>query len=367
MQKLLYTVAFVSLLFSCQSKKDNATKPLQLTVTAPMLVDTTFSVDYIADIQSKQNVEIRSKINGYLEKIYVDEGSHVKAGQVLFKLSNIDFQQEVRKSQALLRSAVAQAKSAKLELQNVQKLYDKNIVSKAELDQVQIQLELAQAKIEEAQAHEQSAQFNLSLTTIKAPFDGVIHRIPFKLGSLINDGTLLTTLSNNTEVYAYFNVSEKEYLSLTQSNNMHLDAEISLLLANNQPHKYPGIIENQDGEFDRGTGNIAFRAKFPNPELLIKHGSTGKVRLNRPLKKAMIIPQKATYEIQDKLYVYVVTQEAKVVSKNIKIKQRLPHLFVLESGLSASDKILFEGLQNIKDGDKIEPRFVPLNQLNINN
>lgn len=366
MNKILLVVPMVFSIVCCRPKKEQENKIQTFTITQPIVVDTSITADYVASIQSKQNVEIRSKVKGYLDKIYVEEGSMVNSGQVLFKLSSVEFQQEVKRSQALLKLAVADAKSAELELQNTQRLFAKGIVSKSELDKAKILVESANAKIEEAQAHLQSAEFHLSQTVIKAPFDGIINRIPFKMGSLIDDGTLLTTLSNNQEVFAYFYVSEKEYLSLKSNKNLNLNSKITLLLANNKPHLYKGNIENEDGEFDLSTGNIAFRVRFANPDLLIKHGSTGKIRLFTDLKDAMIIPQKSTFEIQDQVYVFVIDQNNVVRSRNIKIKHRLPHLFVVEKGLTTADKIVFEGIQNIKDGDQIQPKLLRMSELDLN-
>jgi membrane fusion protein (multidrug efflux system) len=203
----------------------------------------------------------------------------------------------------------------------------------------------------------------LSFAEIKAPFDGIIDRIPFKKGSMIDEGDLLTTLSNNNEVFAYFNVSEKEYLNIRAQKASLEKNKITLVLADNNPHKYKGNIETIDGEFDKNTGNIAFRAKFSNPEILLRHGSSGKVQIVNELKHVLIIPQKSTFEIQDKYYVFVVSQTGIVSSKNIIVKQTLPHLFVIDNSLSTGDKIIFEGIQNVKDGDKIQPEFTSLKQI----
>jgi membrane fusion protein (multidrug efflux system) len=326
-------------------------------------MDTTYTIEYVAEIQSLQNVEIRAKIKGYIEKIYVDEGRPVKAGQTLFSISNKEFNQELLKAKAILKTAVAEAKTAELELQNVKTLSDKNIVSKTELEKAKVNLDAANARIDEAKANEATANINLSFSEIKAPFDGTINLIPFKTGSLIDEGTLLTKLSNNKEVFAYFNVSEKEYLGYTTQKENEEKNNITLLLANGQAHKYKGAVETIEGEFDRNTGNIAFRAKFPNPDLLLKHGSSGKVQLTNDIKNALIIPQKSTYEIQDKFYVFVVDANNVVKQRNIVIKQRLPHLYVIESGLAASDKIIYEGIQNVKEGDKILTEFISLKQV----
>lgn len=348
---------------ACTLTEENKSEVGKFPVTSPLAMDTTYTSEYVAEIQSLQNIEIRAKINGYIEKIYVDEGKPVKAGQTLFSITNKAFKQELLKAKAMLKTSISEAKSTEIELQNVKKLSDKNIVSKTELEKAQANFEAANARIEEAKANEASANLNLSLAEIKAPFDGTINRIPFKSGSLIDEGTLLTTLSNNKEVFAYFNVSEKEYLGYTTKKENGEKDNITLLLANGQTHKYKGTVETIEGEFNKNTGNISFRAKFPNPDLLLKHGSSGKVQLNNDIKNALLVPQKATFEIQDKFYVFVVDANNVVKQRNIVIKQRLPHLFVIERGLSTTDKIIYEGIQNVKEGDKILSDFVPMKQI----
>jgi membrane fusion protein (multidrug efflux system) len=363
MNKIVLLFSIVVGFAACTSPEENKTEAGKFPVTSPLSMDTTYTIEYVAEIQSLQNVEIRAKIKGYIEKIYVDEGRPVKAGQTLFSIGNKEFNQELLKAKAMLKSAIAEAKTAELELQNVKTLSDKNIVSKTELEKAQANLDAANARIDEAKANEATANINLSFSEIKAPFDGTINLIPFKTGSLIDEGTLLTKLSNNKEVFAYFNVSEKEYLGYTTQKENEEKNNITLLLANGQAHKYKGAVETIEGEFDRSTGNIAFRAKFPNPDLLLKHGSSGKVQLTNDIKNALIIPQKSTYEIQDKFYVFVVDANNVVKQRNIVIKQRLPHLYVIESGLAASDKMIYEGIQNVKEGDKILTEFISLKQV----
>jgi membrane fusion protein (multidrug efflux system) len=337
------SLAIAVIFTACTSKKEEKSEEGTYTITSPLLMDTSFTKEYVAQIQSLQNIEIRAKVEGYLESINVDEGQHVNAGQVLFNIMPKEYQAELAK-------AKAEAKSAEIEWQNVKTLAEKNIVSNSEVA-------MAQAKFDEAKAEEALAELHVSFTEIKAPFEGTIDRIKFKVGSLIDEGTLLTTLSNNKEVYAYFNVAEVEYLDY-KAHNKDVKDNATLLLANNQPHKYKGTIETIEGEFDNTTGNIAFRAKFPNPDLLLKHGETGKVQLRVDLKNALIIPQKATYEIQDKDYVYVVDQNNVLKSRNITIKQKLSNLYVIDAGLSPNDKILLDGIQSVKDDDKIKTEFV---------
>lgn len=348
---------------ACNSKKEEKPTVEKFPITSPIVIDTTYTNDYPAEIQSIQNVEIRSKINGYIEKIHVDEGETVKAGQLLFSIASQTYQKELVASKALVKKALAEAKNAELDLQNVKLLADKNIVSKTELEKAQANYTAALAQIEESRADESTAEIHLAMAKIKAPFDGTINRIPFKAGSLVNEGALLTTISNNSFMYAYFNVSEKEYLLFASKAKKEERGNITLLLANNEPHKYKGTIETIEGEIDPNTGNIAFRAKFPNPELLLKHGSSGKIQLTNNLHNALIIPQKTTFEIQDKLYVYTVDKNNTIHSQNITVKQQIPHLYIIDSGLTPKDKIIFEGIQSLNEGDKIIPEFIPMKKL----
>jgi membrane fusion protein (multidrug efflux system) len=279
-----------------------------------------------------------------MQNIYVDEGQSVKAGQLLFRIMPKMYEAELMKAQA-------EAKSVEIELQNTKTLADKNVVSKNELT-------MAQAKLDQAKAEVALAKLHLSFTEIKAPFDGTIDRIPLKLGSLVDEGELLTNLSDNSQMFAYFNVSEPEYLDYQTNIKGRGDNKVSLLLANSQPLKYKGEVETVESEFDNETGNIAFRARFPNPDKLLKNGETGKVQMTVPLKGALIIPQKATYEIQDKVYVFVVDKNGVVRSRNISISSRMPDLYVVGNTLSENDKILLEGVQKVKDDDKIKYEFI---------
>ena len=261
------------------------------------------------------------------------------AGQVLFRIMPKAYEAELLKAQA-------EAKAAEIELQNARSLAEKNIVSKNEQA-------VAQAKLDQAKAEMALAKLHLSFTEIRAPFDGTIDRIPFKLGNDIDEGGLLTSLSDNSQMFAYFNVSEPEYLDYATNAKSRGDNKVSLLLANNQPLRYKGDVETIESEFNNETGNIAFRARFPNPDKLLKNGETGKVLMTIPLKNALVIPQKATYEIQDKLYVFVVDNNNKVRSRNIAIRGQMPDMYVVENGLSETDKIVLEGVQKVKDNDKI--------------
>ncbi len=327
-------------LVSCTTKTEEKEEEGKYTVTNPVKIDTSFTKEYVSQIRSVRNVEIRAQEKGYLQNIYVDEGQFVKAGQLLFKIMPTMYQAELLKAEA-------EAQAAQIELQNAKTLADKNVVSKSEQA-------LAQAKLEQAKAEVALAKLHLSFTEIRAPFAGTIDRIPLKLGSLIDEGELLTSLSDNSQMFAYFNVSEPEYLEYQTNAKGRADSKVSLLLANNEPLKYKGKVEVIESEFDSETGNIAFRASFPNPDKLLKNGETGKVMMKVPVRQTLVIPQKSTYEIQDKKYVFVVDTNNTVKSREITIKGSMPDLYVVESGIAQTDKILLEGVQKVKEDDKIK-------------
>lgn len=339
------TIAFTGLiallcLTSCTTKKEEKEEQGKFTVTNAAIIDTSFTKQYVSQIRSVRDIEIRAQEKGFLEKIYVDEGQSVKAGQLLFKIMPKMYEAELLKAQS-------EAKAAEIELQNAKTLADKNIVSKSEQA-------VAQAKLEQARAEVSLAKLHLSFTEIRAPFDGTIDRIPKKLGSLIDEGELLTTLSDNSQVYAYFNLSEPEYLEYQTNIKGRGDSKVGLLLASNEPFNYKGNVELVESEFDSETGNIAFRAKFPNPNKLLKNGETGSVMMTVPVKNALIIPQKTTYEIQDKMYVFVLDNKNVVRSREITIAGTMPDLYVIKSGITKNDKILLEGVQKVKDDDVIK-------------
>jgi len=346
MKRIVVFTGLIALLCqtSCTPKKEEKEEAVKFTATSPLKADTIFTKQYVSQIRSVRNIEIRAQEKGFLQNIYVDEGQFVKAGQVLFKIMPKILEAEVMKAQAELNAA-------EIELQNAKSLVEKNVISKNEQA-------MAQAKVDQAKAELSLAKIHLSFTEIKAPFDGTIDRIPLKLGSLVDEGALLTSLSDNSQMFAYFNVSEPEYLDYQTNIKERGSKKVDLLLANNQPLKYKGEVEVIESEFDSETGNIAFRARFPNNDKLLKHGETGKVLMTLPLKNALIIPQKATYEIQDKLYVFVIDKNGSVKSRNITISGQMPDLYVIKSGLAENDKILLEGVQKVKEDEKVQYEFV---------
>lgn len=352
------------ILFSCKQNSGLITENQEsYKVFNPHILDTVFIKEYVADIHSLRNVEIRTRVKGFIEKIHVDEGKPVREGQLLFTLGGRELKENVLRATASLKSLIAEQKVAEVELRNTRMLAEKKVISSTELDMAIARKEAVEAKIDEAKAALAIANLNLSFAEIRAPFDGVINRIPFKTGSVVAEGDLLTTLSNNKEVFAYFNVSEKEFFDFIQKDSLGKMADVSLLMANNEMFPFKGKVETVENEIDKATGNVAFRARFKNPELMLKHGASGKIQVREELKKALVIPQKSTFEIQDKIYVFIVDSSNTIKVRNVIPKLRLTHLYVVESGLNTEDRVLFEGIQQVKEGSKITPLALPFHDI----
>jgi len=364
---VLLAVAGSLLVTGCSSEKNKSHTSVEqeLPVLQIDARDTLLRRTYVANINAYQNVELRAKVAGFLEKIFVDEGQFVKKGEPLFALNDAEYKVQLSEASAFLASTKAEVKMAEVELARVEGLVKKNIVTKSELDLAQAKLNAAQAKVQEAVAREEKANIGLSQTLIRAPFSGVIDRIPHKIGSLIEEGTLLTTLSDVHSMHVYFKVSENEYLQFIKNGGMKENAgqQIKLQLSDRTDYPYAGKIETMDGEIEKETGSIAFRASFPNPDKLLKHGASGKIILNSTVDDAILIPQRSVFEIQDKNYVFVLNNENKVSMRSIEPDTRLEDLILVKSGLQDGDRIVYEGVQNIKEGNTIKPRLLSFNAL----
>ena len=314
---------------------------------------------YVGDIQAVRNVQIYARVKGYLENIHVDEGQEVKKGQLLFQINSEEYQTELATAKANLQSVIAEAKAMEFEVNRTKDLVAKNVVSQSELDVAKARYDALAAKIEAARSAESSAAIHLAYTNIRAPFDGVIDRIPYKIGSLINEGTLLTTVSDIKAVNVYFNVSEREYLEFVKSDREgNGEGIVDLYLADGSLFPNKGKIETLEGEFDEGTGSIAFRARFLNAEKMLKHGSSGTVRVTNTIDSSLLVPQKAVFEIQDKSYVFVVDDSSKIKQRSFIPKTRTGLFYVVESGLEPGEKIVYEGTQSLKEGQTIKTRPV---------
>ncbi len=291
--------------------------------------------------------------DGYLKPIRIKEGQRVKAGDVLFEVNPVLYE-------AKWEAEIAEVNLADLELQYTKTLVEKNAVSKNEVP-------LYMAKLKKAEARRDLAKAELDFTKVKAPFDGIIDRLHEQQGSLIKERDILTTLSDNSVMWVYFNVPERDYLKYMASSDQEKEEQrIELVLASGSKFKYPGNFRPFDpnpkqragaieSRFNNEVGTVPFRADFPNPDRLLRHGMTGNVLIRRPLKNAVVIPQRATFEILEKRYVYVISSEDGVVhQREITIRNELEDIYVIKEGLTVNDKFVYEGIQHVRDGQRLE-------------
>ncbi|MCC5939487.1 MAG: efflux RND transporter periplasmic adaptor subunit [Lunatimonas sp.] len=373
---LIVLVVLISSCSSGNSKDNQANKLLEIPVLSLEQMTIEIPQTYVADIQARQFVEVRSKIQGFVEKIYVDEGEIVRKDQPLFQLSSTEYNELVNSATAKLMQSKAEEKGASLEVERLKILVDKNIFSSSELELAQSRLDMARSAIMESEAMLKNARLGLSYTTIRAPFDGMVDRIPYKTGSLINSGDLLTNITDIDEIFAYYKITENEYLEYmrgridrenfkkesTEGLRHALEAtleeekeEITLILSDGQLYQHVGKVETMEADFEKGTGSIALRVRFPNPDGLLKHGASGKVQMTKPLENIFLIPQKATFEIQDYTYIYLVDADNKAQIRSFRPKGRYG-LFYIADDFQEGDRIILEGIQLLKDGVAVNPQ-----------
>lgn len=319
-----------------EKQEENA----RLEATTPLRQDTIVTREYVCQIHAIRHIEVRALERGYIQNIFVDEGQLVNQGRPMFKIMPTVYQ-------AKLLKAKAEANTANVEYLNTKALADRNIVSPNELA-------LAKARLDKANAEVKLTEAHLSFTDINAPFDGIMDHLEVRSGSLVEEGTLLTTLSDISKTWVYFNVPEAEYLDYKIHKRGNEPTKVKLRMANGQIFNQTGIVETIEADFDNTTGTIEFRATFPNPDKLLRHGETGTILMEKPYPNAMLIPQKATFEILDKTYVYVINPEGKLEQRLINIEATLPHLFIVKDGLKDDDRVLLEGLRKVHPGQAVE-------------
>jgi membrane fusion protein (multidrug efflux system) len=328
------------------------------------LKSATLNTDFPASIQGQENIEIRPRVEGYIDKIYVDEGAVVKTGQPLFKISAPEYEQEVRTASASIKSAQAAVSSAKLAVNKVKPLVEKGIISKYDLESAQYSYESALATLAQANAALVNAKTNLGYTTVTSPVNGVVGSIPFRLGSLVssNNADPLTTVSSIGNVYAYFAVNEKILLNFqstgskgTLAQKIKQIPEVSLLLSDGSTYPEKGRIETVNGLINTETGSVNIRARFPNPRGIIRSGSSTTVRIPNAVKDAILVPQSATFELQDKTFAVTVGKDGKTKNVNItKMESTAGNYYVVTEGLKSGDQIVLEGVASLKDGSEIK-------------
>ncbi len=373
--RIIVLISSIILLQNCTkaAENSNAAPPApELPVYSVITSPATVYQEFPTALEGKNNVEIRSQVDGYLDKIYVEEGAYVRAGQPLFKIDSRSYGEQMNMASANLQAANANIQKAKVEVDRLEPLVAAKVVSDVQLRTAKANYTAAVAAASQARASVGSARINVGFTTITAPVSGYIGRIPYKKGSLISrtDPNPLTLLSDISEIYAYFSLSEldfiafqKKYPGATLSEKLKNMPMVELVIADNSIYGEKGKMSIVDGQFDKTTGAISVRAVFPNAGGILRTGNTGRVRMPQLFNKTLVIPQESTYEIQDKTYVYVLGKDNKVTGKPVKISGKTDSYYFISEGLAAGDKIVFTGLGTLKDGVSIRPKAISSDSL----
>lgn len=336
------------LFIGCHNNHHQEHESSTFTVVQPTQKDTVLYKEYVAQIRAHKHIELRAIEQGYLEQISVDEGAKVSKGDLMFTTLPSIYQAELSKAKSI-------ARVAQIEYNNALNLFQENIISDNELALFEAEYEKAKAEVNLSETH-------LNFSKIRAPFEGIMDRLLVREGSLLDEGEILTSLSDNTTMWVYFNVPEAEYLNYIQRIEDQ-QKHVSLMLPNGSLFEGIGTIDAIMGEFDNTTGTIGFRASFKNPKGILRHGETGDIVIPIPYTKALLIPQKATFQILDKTYVFKVSTSGEVIQTEISVKGELPDLFIVDSGLSSSDHILVDGIRLVKNHQTIATRTVSFDEL----
>ncbi len=321
------------------------------------------STSYPATIKGIQDIEIRPKVSGFITKVHVDEGDFVRRGQVLFSIDRVQYEAAVKSAEAAVRVARTAVSTQKLTVKNKKMLHEKKIISDYDMEMAENQLASAEAELASARAQLIDARNNLSFCSVTSPSDGVVGTIPYRVGSLVSSTTAeaLTTVSNISKMYVYFSMTEKQLLEYTKGADGVKGAlaaipAVSLQLADGSTYNQTGKVTNVSGVIDIATGSVSMRATFDNPQKILRSGGSGSVVFPIHMDNAILVPQKATYEIQDKHFVYVVGKDNKVKNTEITVlPQNDGTNFVVTGGLKAGERIVVEGVNTLSDGMAIKP------------
>ncbi|WP_316821802.1 efflux RND transporter periplasmic adaptor subunit [Pedobacter gandavensis] len=364
--KSIFLLSTAVFLFGCAAEPATeiaAPAPTLPVVAISKTSETTF-LEYPASLQGAVDVEIRPQVTGVLEQVLVNEGALVHAGQPLFKINALPFLEQLNNAKANQRAAEAAVLNAQLEVDKLIPLVQNKVVSDFQLKTAKTAHQIALANVAQAKASVGTAQINMGYTLIKAPVSGYIGRLPKKQGSLVSaaDPLPLTNLSDVHEIRVYFSLGEADFINFkakypseTTAGKLKNLAPVSLILSDNSVYAQQGKIDMIDGQFDKNTGSITLRASFPNAEGLLRSGNTGKVRMSLEHDQAMLVPQSATVEVQDKVFVYTVDQHNKVSKQPIKVIGTSGTNYLIKEGLKSGDRIVSKGFEILKDGDAIVP------------
>ena len=368
MKLLLAAALLIGLMLSCSPDKNGqpqaAAAPPALPVYTIASATAVTDSEYPAALQGTVDIEIRPQVNGNLEKIFVDEGALVTKGQPLFKINEQPYREQLNNALASFHAAEAALINTQLEIDKLTPLVQNKVVSDYQLKTAKASHKIAQANLEQAKAMVGTAKINLGYTTITAPVSGYIGRLPKKQGSLINvaDAEPLTKLSDVHEVYAYFSLGEADFIKFkaqysgtTINDKIKHLAPVSLVLADNSDYPVTGKIDMVDGQFDKNTGAITLRAKFANAQGLLRSGNTGRIRLSLPHDNAILVPQSATIEMQDKVFVFTVEKENKVTKMPVTVIGKTGTDYLIGDGVKSGDQIVLSGIDKLQDGQVIQP------------
>jgi len=361
---------------ACKQKTGDAgypqMPPQELPVITVSSVPATTYQYYTASLQGSRDIEIRPQVDGYINSIYVDEGARVKKGQLLFKIDPQPYLEQLNNANALYMAAKASLEDAEINVNKLVPLVENNVISEVQLKSAQAAYNVAKANVAQTSAAVQSARINLGYTSITAPASGYIGRIPYKMGSLVGRSTAdpLTVLSETKDVRAYFSMSElnfqqfkDQFAGNTIEEKIKQMPPVELVLATDSVYPQKGKVELAEGQFDKTTGTINFRATFPNAQGLLRSGNTGKVRIVRNLGNSIVIPQEATFELQDKIFVYAVGDSNKVASRPITVAGTSGNYYLVQGGINQGEKIVYTGLDRLRDGAVIQPKPMSLDSL----
>lgn len=321
------------------------------------------STSYPATIKGIQDIEIRPKVGGFITKVHVDEGDFVHKGQVLFSIDRVQYEAAVKSAEAAVRVAKTTVSTQELTVKNKKMLHSQGIISDYDMEMAENELASAQAQLASANAQLVDAKNNLSFCSVTSPSDGVVGTIPYRVGSLVSSTTAepLTTVSNISEMYVYFSMTEKQLLEYTKGTDGVQGAlaaipPVNLRLVDGSLYDQTGKVTNVSGVIDIATGSVSMRATFDNPQKILRSGGTGSIVIPVRDSSAIQVPQKATYEIQDKRFVYVVGKNNKVKNTEITVlSQNDGTNYVVTSGLKVGDRIVVEGINTLNDGMAIKP------------
>jgi len=375
-QLAVFVLISAFVLFACKSKTGDAgypqMPPQELPViTVSSLPATTYQY-YTASLQGSRDIEIRPQVDGYINKIYVDEGASVKKGQLLFKIDPQPYMEQLNNANALYMAAKASLEDAEINVNKLVPLVQNNVISDVQLKSAQAALNVAKANVAQTSAAVQSARINLGYTSITAPASGYIGSIPYKTGSLVGRSTPdpLTVLSETKDVRAYFSMSELNFQQFkdqfpgnTIEEKIKQMPPVELVLATDSVYPQKGKVELAEGQFDKTTGTINFRATFPNAQGLLRSGNTGKIRIVRNLGNSVVVPQEATFELQDKIFVYALGDSNKVASRPITVAGTSGNYYLVQSGVNQGEKIVYTGLERLRDGAVIQPQPISMDSL----